>query len=79
MAFQPLTQPLNLEACGLLEEYLRKPPPFHLSLDIYSRGMGTTPADPLAPYTVLQDPMISVLNPTLIAYITDMASRQIQQ
>lgn len=33
-------------------------------------------ADPLAPHTVLQDPMMSALSPIVIAYITDMVSWQ---
>lgn len=38
-----------------------------------------TTADSLAPHNVVQDPMLSALNPTVVAYITDMVSRQVRQ
>lgn len=41
--------------------------------------MATNTVDPLTPNNVLQDPMMSALSLTIIAYITDMVTRQIQQ
>lgn len=47
------------------------------SLPTYtSRNTSTTTANPLAPHNLLQDPMMSALNPTGIA---DMVSRQVGQ
>lgn len=35
--------------------------------------------DPLAPHYVIQDPMMSGLSSSVIAYIADMVSPQVQQ
>lgn len=35
--------------------------------------------DPLAPHAMLQDPMMSALSSTVIAYFVDMVSRQVWQ
>lgn len=50
------------------------------SFPTYTSGnMATTVADVLAPHTLLHDPMMSTLNPIVIAYIEDMVNRQAWQ
>lgn len=47
----------------------------YMFLTYASRNAARNVIEPLAPYNVLVDPMVSSLSPTVIAYIPDTADR----
>lgn len=74
-AFPPLQQPVNLGGMWALKGISPRAIAFPYSFSTYtSENMATTATDPFAPCTVLQEPMMSVLNSIVIVYIMNMVS-----
>lgn len=80
VSFLPLPQPVNVGGLWAPREISSRVTILPYSFSTYiSKNMAPTDADPLPPHEVLQDLMMSMLNPTGIAYISDMANRQVRQ
>lgn len=79
MSFLPLPQQVNPRGmwAPLRGMSLRATVPPYPYPTYTSKNITTITIDPLAPYNVLQDPMMSILNPTMISYIANMISRQV--